>query len=116
MTDAESRLPLTYIAYHILLAVADGPLHGYGIIKEVSDRTEGRTRLEAGTLYAAIKRLKEDGLLHVVGVAGRQPPRGRRDYALTDLGEEVLKLESERLANLVDIARDKRVLPAVPRG
>ncbi len=109
-SEARSRLPLTYLAYHILLALADKSLHGYGIIKEVSERTGGRTRLEAGTLYAAIKRLKEDGLIVVSGEPA-DSPRGRRDYGLTPLGEEVLRLESERLANLVEIARAKRVIP-----
>ena len=110
--DPSSKLPLTYIAYHVLLALADRPLHGYGIIKEVAERTDGQTRLEAGTLYAAIKRLKEDGLLEVADSSTEPGPRQRRDYTLTGFGRAVLEKESERLANLVAIARSKRVLPA----
>jgi len=104
------RAPLTWLSYLVLLSLADGPTHGYGIIKEVERRTDGRTRIEAGTLYAAIKRLREQGLLRPVGEAAGS--RRRRDYELTSVGREVLQTESERLAGLVDVARAKGVLPA----
>jgi len=106
-----SKPPLTHVVYHILLALTDGPLHGYGIIKEVEGRTGGATVLEAGTLYAALKRLKEGDLVEVTGTCvhkGRQ----RRDYVLTEFGRDVLAGESHRLAELVSMARAKRVLPA----
>jgi DNA-binding PadR family transcriptional regulator len=112
IADPSAKLPLTHLAYHVLLALADRPLHGYGIIQEVAERTDGQTRLEAGTLYAAIKRLKEDGLLEVADATSEPGPRQRRDYTLTNFGCAVLEKESERLANLVAIARFKRVLPA----
>jgi DNA-binding PadR family transcriptional regulator len=102
--------PLTWLSYLVLLSLADGPAHGYGIIKEVERRTEGRTRIEAGTLYAAIKRLGDQGLLCPVGEASGS--RRRRDYELTATGRAVLQAESERLAGLVDVARAKGVLPA----
>lgn len=121
--EPEERIPLTHVAYHILLAVADRPLHGYGIIKEVERRTDGRTRLEAGTLYAAIKRLREQGLIDAASSEagdgdddgeddgdGRGPSRGRA-YSPTDFGREVLEAETRRLQQLVDIARSKRVIP-----
>ncbi len=104
------RAPLTWLSYLVLLSLADGPTHGYGIIKETERRTDGRTRIEAGTLYAAIKRLRERGLLQPVGeVTGS---RRRRDYELTQEGRVALQAESERLAGLVDVARAKGVLPA----
>ena len=104
------QAPLTWLSYLVLLSLADGPSHGYGIIKEVERRTDGRTRIEAGTLYAAIKRLRDQGLLRPVGeVTGS---RRRRDYELTQVGHGVLQSESERLAGLVDVARAKGVLPA----
>ncbi|NKB86748.1 MAG: PadR family transcriptional regulator [Acidobacteria bacterium] len=112
MPAAEAPLhnPLTWLSYLVLLALADGPTHGYGIIKEVERRTDGRTRVEAGTLYAAIKRLREQGLLSPVGDASGS--RRRRDYELTATGRKTLRLESERLEGLVDVARAKGVLPA----
>ncbi len=59
----DMQLPLTHVVYHILLSLSEASRHGYGIIKDVMERTGGRLELEAGTLYAAIKRLREDGLL-----------------------------------------------------
>lgn len=106
------RLPLTPLTYQVLLAMADGPLHGYGVIKEVSERTDGEMRLEAGTLYAAIKRLRDEGLIDVAPT-----PRGggvdsrRRYYRLTPFGRQVLRRESERLVRLVELARAKKVIP-----
>ncbi len=115
-TPATSFLPLTHVTYHLLLSLAGATRHGYGIIKDVEDRTGGRLVLEAGTLYAAIKRARDDGLLQE-----QAPPEGadarRRYYGLTRVGREVLRLESERLAELVELARNARVLrPASGRG
>lgn len=118
MTDprAASFLPLTHVTYHLLLALAGEARHGYGIIKDVEDRTAGRLVLEAGTLYAAIKRARDDGLLEEKPAPESTDAR-RRYYGLTRLGREVLRMESERLAELVEMARDARVLlPAPGRG
>ena len=104
-------LPLTHVVYHVLLSLSMGAKHGYGIIKDVEERTCGRLDLEAGTLYAAIKRLRDDGLLD----KSEAPPdtdERRRYYALTALGRSVLRAESERLCELVDYARDARILPS----
>jgi DNA-binding PadR family transcriptional regulator len=109
--DPESKLPLSNLVYLVLLVLADGPLHGYGIIKEVDERTGGATTLEAGTLYAALKRLKEDDII-AVAHTGVHQGRHRRDYALTEYGRKILELESQRLADLVRMARARRVLPA----
>lgn len=114
MKDAkpEDLLPLTPLTYQVLLAMADRPLHGYGVIKEVSARTNGEMELEAGTLYAAIKRLRDERLIDVAA----PPKRGnvdarRRYYRLTPFGRQVLRRESERLLELVELARAKKVLP-----
>ena len=63
---AEDFLPLTHIVYHVLLSLAGAARHGYGIIKDVEARTDGRLVLEAGTLYAAIKRLRDEGLIEEI--------------------------------------------------
>lgn len=111
---AEGHLPLTHVVYHVLLSLATTSRHGYGIIKDVEERTEGRLSLEAGTLYAAIKRLTDDGLLEARPTPSGEDAR-RRYYGLTDLGSAVLQAESMRLAELVEFARGARVLPAEGR-
>lgn len=120
---AKSFLPLTHLSYQVLLALADEVRHGYGIIKEVRARTNGEVELETGTLYTALKRLKDEGLIDVVE-QGHGPPEApdrpsppqdrRRVYELTPLGAEVLRAESRRLAALVGVALEKRVLPEMP--
>lgn len=80
----------------ILAAVAPGPLHGYGIIQSVEELSEGRVRLRAGTLYAALDRLVGEGSLlvdHEAVVEGRL----RRYYRITDGGLDVLRCGVERL-------------------
>lgn len=104
----ESLLPLTHLTYHVLLALAGAPLHGYGMIVEIEQRTAGAMQVEAGTLYAALKRMVADGLIEPSpGESGGR----RRNYRLTAVGSELLAAESQRLARLVDVAREKHVLP-----
>ena len=93
-------------------------MHGYGIIKEVAERTGGAMDLETGTLYAAIKRLRDEGWIDVADApagASRGDPR-RRYYQLTELGRTVLKAESDRLARLVRLAEDKNLVTGVSRA
>lgn len=106
----ESMLPLTHVVYHLLLSLSGGERHGYGIIKDVADRTDGRLELEAGTLYAAIKRLRDDGVIAETDLPAGADAR-RRYYGLTDWGRQVLLAESRRLEELVELARAARVLP-----
>jgi len=105
-----SSVPLTHVVYHILLSLSREARHGYGIIKEVEERTSGRLELEAGTLYGAIKRLREDGWIEEAE-APADADRRRRYYALTESGRAALRTESERLVELVEMARDARILP-----
>ena len=108
--NPEQFIPLTHVAYHVLLALTDQSRHGYGIIKHVEERTNGRLELEAGTLYAVINRLRDDTL-----IAEAKAPPGtdsrRRYYGLTPFGGRVLKAESLRLAELVAFARDAQLIP-----
>ena len=109
--EPEAFLPLTHLSYHILLALAGTELHGYGIIKEIERRTGGQMRPETGTLYTAIRRLGEEGLIETAGSAGKgEGGRRGKAYAVTVLGRAVLEAESRRLARLVEVAREKRVL------
>lgn len=107
--EPNAHLPLTHVVYHILLSLSGATRHGYGIIKDVAEVTGGRLELEAGTLYAAVKRLKDDGWIEEVDGPGDADAR-RRYYALTPSGRRVLRAESERLASLVQLARQARVL------
>ncbi len=110
--DPEELLPLTPAVFHVLLALVDAERHGYGIIKEVEVRTEGKLRLGAGTLYGGIKRMLLEGL---VVVSDERPDREadderRRYYRLTDFGHRVVSAEARRLEQLVSVAREKRLL------
>lgn len=111
-TDPHNLLPLTPLTLHVMLALADGDRHGYGIIKEVSERTNNQVELETGTLYAALKRMRDEQLIDVVPASERPPDedRRRRTYSLTAFGREVVKAESERLSHLVGMAVQKQVI------
>ena len=113
MPSPDAFLPLTHVVYHVLLSLAHGSSHGYGILKDVEERTEGRLQLQAGTLYTAIRRLREDGLVEEVDRPAGADER-RRYYGLTRAGQRVLHAESRRLEELVRLARDARVLPSRP--
>lgn len=110
--DPREHLPLTPLSFEILLSLADGPLHGYGIMKEAEDRTGEPFPSSTGTLYLAIQRLLKDGLLAVAATAAGGGSRGGRGraYALTPLGREVAVAEAERLAARVRDAAHKSLL------
>ena len=113
--DPREFLPLTPHAFHILLSLIDGESHGYGIILDVQERTGGDVRLRTGTLYTILRRLVEDGLIsETEPKAVESEDERRRYYAHTPLGLAVTKAEAARLDRLVQMARDKRVLPARP--
>jgi len=107
-------LPLTPAVFHIMLALMDQERHGYGIMKEVESQTQGEMLLRAGTLYQAIKRMLELGLIEES--AERPDPKmddeRRRYYKLSGLGHKVARGEEERLRKLLQIARTKQKLSA----
>ena len=110
--DPEELLPLSPAVFHVLLALADAERHGYGIIKEVEARTDGRVRLGPGTLYGSIKRMIEEGLIEE---SDERPDAAldderRRYYRLTGFGRRVASAEAERLEGLVASARAKSLL------
>ncbi len=114
--DPGDLLPLTSVVLNVLLALADGERHGYGIMLEVKERTGGKVRLGPGTLYGAIKRLKEGGVIEESDErpdpAEAPDDERRRYYRLTGFGGEVLTAEVERLDGLVRAARRKGAFPA----
>jgi DNA-binding PadR family transcriptional regulator len=109
--DKQAGEPLTPAVFHILLALADGEKHGYGIMKDVEAQTEGRLRMGPGTLYGSIKRMLAAGLIKESDE--REDPglgdERRRYYRLTSRGQSVTVAETRRLEQAVSIARQKRV-------
>lgn len=105
-------LPLRFTVYHILVALSEGKRHGYGIIQEIEAHTNGRLRMPPGTLYGALSRLVEQGLIEEIeNDSVEDEQRRRRYYHLTELGQRVMVAEAQRLEELVNLARSKRILP-----
>jgi DNA-binding PadR family transcriptional regulator len=104
--------PLPSAAFQILLALVGEDLHGYGIMRNVAEQTEGRMRLGPGTLYNSIRTLLEEDLIEEV--AGQHNPsvkdERRRYYRLTPAGRKLARSEAERLADLLRVARAKNIL------
>jgi DNA-binding PadR family transcriptional regulator len=111
--DIQELLPLPPPVFHILIALAEGPRHGYAIMREVSDRTAGRLRLGPGTLYGSIKRMLEQGPIEET----RRPPgddggdERRRYYRLSRLGRRTAEAEASRLTDVLKEAKACGLLP-----
>ena len=112
LNNPEDLLPLTPAVFNIMLALADGEKHGYGIMLEVETNTNGQITMGPGTLYGSIKRMLKAGLIEECDE--RSDPeldhQRRRYYRLTGMGQQVLRLEAERLASQVHLARAKNLL------
>lgn len=110
--NPEELLPLTPAVFNILLALADGEKHGYAIMLEIEENTEGQVVMGPGTLYGSIKRMLKAGLIEESDE--RPDPemddQRRRYYQLTGLGQRTVKLEAERLASQVKLAQAKNLL------
>jgi len=106
-SDLERFLPLPGVTFQILVSLAGQDLHGYGIMQDVLERTRGKMKLSPGTLYAAVKRMLEDGLL--LELEERPDPEEdderRRYYRLTKLGRDIASAEATRLSALIQQAR-----------
>src|SRR5215467_6590522 len=100
-------LPLTPALFHVLLALADGEKHGYAIMKEIEQRTDGKVVLSTGTLYGIVKRLLADGWIRESAVGSTER---RRAYRLTPFGRSVALAEAERLRDLVAAAHVKKLI------
>src|SRR5262249_52557016 len=106
----EAFLPLKGHWLHILVSLVEGEQHGYGIMQDVLERTNGKVRLWPATLYGSLKRLIREGL--IVESGDRPAPEfddaRRRYYKLAPLGRRVLQLEAERLKDLVRALQPRR--------
>lgn len=110
--DPKELLPLTPVVFEILIALGAGEQHGYAVMQEVSRRSDGRIELHPGTLYRALSRLLDGGLIEEL--AERPSSDGdderRRYYRLTAFGAAVARAETERLEDQVAAARQRRLL------
>jgi PadR family transcriptional regulator PadR len=108
---------MTTRTLQILLALAEGPVHGYGIKQRVEERTDGEVRLGSGTLYEAVHRLEQQAWIEEVDQPGEEAASGgppRRFYALTDCGREALGEELRRMEAVVRYARGRDLLGDAP--
>ncbi len=102
----DAFLPLPHLPFHILLAVAgQDAMHGWAVIKRIEEITDGKTCPSTGSLYLAMGRLQERGLLEVASAPPEETDERRRFYRLSALGRRVLSAETQRLAGLLDVAR-----------
>ena len=110
--DPHRFLPLTPAVFHIMLALAGGEGHGYGIMLEVERLTSGRLNLGPGTLYRSIQRMLLDELIEETKDAhdSEEDDERRRYYRLTRFGLEVARAEARRLESLVNAARERELL------
>lgn len=110
--EPDAPVFLTPAVFQVLLALADGPSHGYGIMQEVGEFTAGSTRLGPGTLYRSIQRMQVDGLIEELAIAvhDESDDDRRRYYRLTPKGLAIAKGEAQRLATLVDAAQQRKLL------
>jgi DNA-binding PadR family transcriptional regulator len=111
--DPAELLPLKHSTYQILLALGDGDsMHGYAVMQSIAGLTEGRETILPGTLYAALARMADEGLVEESEPrqdhASGGPPR--RYYRRTSFGRAVARAESERLHALLDVARAQKIL------
>ena len=101
-------VPLTPSVFHILLALADGPLHGYGIMQAVEETAGAEPAMGPGTIYGSLQRMEEAGL--VKELAARTADR-RRLFTLLPAGRRALAQEAERLTRLAALVRTRRLVP-----
>jgi DNA-binding PadR family transcriptional regulator len=111
-TDESS--PISPQVFHILLALASSDQHGYAIMQDIADRTDGKLRLSPGTLYGSIKRMLGEGLITELRENQRpkQDDPRRRYYHLTALGRKAIWAESNRMAQLLEQARAYGLAPS----
>ena len=108
----EKLNPLPAAAFQILMSLSDDDLHGYEIMRRVEEQTDGRTRIGPGTLYSSIQALLDAGF--VAEVASRSDEHlndeRRRYYRMTAAGRKAARDEAERLADVLRVARAKKIL------
>ena len=108
--DVASLLPLKPAVFHILLALTQRDLHGYGIMQNVREASSGHVILKTGPFYRHLKKMLEGGLVREVERPGDVDSRRGAHYGLTPFGSQVLSAEGERLSELLGLTRQLGVL------
>ena len=114
--SVDRLLPLKPKVLHILLALADGPRHGYAIMQEVAARTDGQVRLWPAAMYGTLRELEDLDLIAESETRPDDDDERRRYFGLTPLGARVLSAEVRRLEGIVDQARASRALRKAARA
>jgi DNA-binding PadR family transcriptional regulator len=110
--DVDALLPLPPPVFHILIALGEGDKHGYAVMQEVAQRTDGKVRMSPGTLYGSLRRMLDDGLIEEFFRRGVPvDDERRRYYRLTKFGRAVAAAEAERLTALLHHARLNGLVP-----
>lgn len=113
--SGSATLPLSARDWHVLVALSERSLHGYGIMKAVEKDSNGRVTAEIGSLYRVLDRLLDEHLVEAVDQPADAPTdtrgRPRRYYGLTRRGREVLRQETVRLADALALARERNLVP-----
>ncbi len=111
--QSDPKIPLTPLTMAILLALADEDCHGYALMQRIEAESGGGLKPGTGSLYAALERLMDDGLIdETEGAAGDDADRRRKSYRLTDRGRAVARAEAARMLDVLRIARARRLGPA----
>lgn len=108
--DGDTTDPLTPAVFHVLLALADGPRHGYAIMQATHESAGTSRRLGPGTIYGTLERLEEKGFVRELDGESHSAGRRRRSFELLPAGEQALRREVSRLERLAALARAKRLL------
>jgi DNA-binding PadR family transcriptional regulator len=113
MTSIHSVPPLTPAVFHILLALSSGERHGYGIMKQVEEDSQGKVTMGPGTLYGSLKRMLDAGLVQESDkrVDTEMDDERRIYYKITGAGAEALSAELERYKRIVSLAQERRLYP-----
>jgi DNA-binding PadR family transcriptional regulator len=112
----DSLLPLKPVVFQVLLSLVDGERHGYALVQDIAERTAAKIDLEPGNLYRVLKSMLEEG---VIEESERRPAPDRDDerrryYRMTAFGRKVAMAEAARLDRIVEDARARNLIPAVP--
>lgn len=113
METEKPLIPLTPAVFYILLALASGEKHGYEMMKQVNQDSQGQVKMGTGTLYGSLKRMLADGLIEEAGErpAPELDDERRRYYRLTDLGRQAFTMELQRYSQVVSLAQRRSLLP-----
>jgi DNA-binding PadR family transcriptional regulator len=113
MTTTNSNPPLTPAVFHILLALSNGERHGYGIMKQVEEDSQGKVNMGAGTLYGSLKRMLDAGLVKesTKRVDPEMDDERRVYYRITGVGTKTLAAELMRYKHIVTLARARKLYP-----